>query len=172
MENDFVEDNHDNIKPQQHCNNGKIHLNNLGSKILADNFDIALDTLTWHRIFQENDALRKYNHETESNSKFLNNSSQDTLENKGKSHRNFQNLSFSFSKKTKPKYPKNLFFGHLNINSIRKKLNQFRKSYKIPLTFSSLKKVKLIPSQQLSIPEYRIFRKDRNAHGGRLLFLC
>ena len=26
------------------------------------------------------------------------------------------------------------------------------------------------PSQQFSIPEYRIFRKDRNGHGGRLLF--
>ena len=46
MENDFVCVNHDNIKPRQHCNYGAIHLNTLGSKILADNFILALNTLT------------------------------------------------------------------------------------------------------------------------------
>ena len=46
MENDFVYVNHDNIKPRQHCNYGEIHLNTLGSKILADNFILALNALT------------------------------------------------------------------------------------------------------------------------------
>ena len=87
--------------------------------ILAYNFIFALNTLTWHRISQENDAFDKDNPETESNSKFSNNLSQDTL--KGKSHINFENLIFSFLKKTKSKHPKNLFFGHVNINSIRNK---------------------------------------------------
>ena len=89
--------------------------------ILAYNFILALNTLTWHRISQENDAFDKDNPETESNSKFSNNLSQDTLKGKGKSHINFENLLFSFLKKTKSKHPKNLFFGHVNINSIRNK---------------------------------------------------
>ena len=46
MENDLVFVNHDNIKPRQHCNYGGIHLNTLGSKICADNFALALNTLT------------------------------------------------------------------------------------------------------------------------------
>ena len=71
-----------------------IHLNTPGSKILADNFILALNTLTWHRISQENNALDKDNSETESNSKFSNNLSEDTLESKSKSHRNVENLCF------------------------------------------------------------------------------
>ena len=42
-------------------------------------------------------------------------------------------------------------------------LNQFRKSFKMPLTFFLSVRVKLIPSSQ-------IFRKDRNACGIGLLF--
>ena len=71
MKNNFVYVNHDNIKSQQHCNYGGIHLNTLGSKILADNFIFALNTLTWHRISQESDTLDKDNPETESNSKIF-----------------------------------------------------------------------------------------------------
>ena len=50
---------------------------------LVERFDLALNTLTWHRISQENDALDKNNPETESNFKFWNNLSQYTLESKG-----------------------------------------------------------------------------------------
>ena len=89
--------------------------------ILAYNFILALNTLTWHRIFQENDAFDKDNSEAESNSKFSNYLSQDALKGKSKSHINFENLLFPFLKKTKSKHPKNLFFGHVNINSIRNK---------------------------------------------------
>ena len=45
-ENDFVYLNNGNIKPRQHCNHGGIHLNTLSSKILPDNFILALNTLT------------------------------------------------------------------------------------------------------------------------------
>ena len=61
----------------------------------------------------------KINPETELNSKFSNNLSQDTLKGEVKSHINFEDLLFSFLKKTKSKHPKNLFFGHVNTNSIR-----------------------------------------------------
>ena len=46
MENDFVFVNHDNMKSRQHCNYGGIHLKTLGSRILADSFILALNTLT------------------------------------------------------------------------------------------------------------------------------
>ena len=84
---------------------------------MAYNFILALNTLT----SQENGAFDKDNPEFESNSKFSNNLSQDTLKGKVKSHINFENLLFSFLKETKSKHPKNLFFGHVNINSIRNK---------------------------------------------------
>ena len=94
---------------------------------MAYNFILVLNMLTWHRISQENDAFDKDNPETESNSKFSNNLSQDTLKGKGKSHINFENLLFSFLKKTKSKRPKNLFFGHVNINSIRTSSGNYSK---------------------------------------------
>ena len=46
MENDLVYVNYDNVKPRQHCNHGRIHLKTLGSKILADNFILALNKRT------------------------------------------------------------------------------------------------------------------------------
>ena len=46
MENDFIYVNHDNIKTRHHPNYGGIHLNTLGSKILADHFVFALIMLT------------------------------------------------------------------------------------------------------------------------------
>ena len=66
MENDFVFVNHDNMKSRQHCNYGGIHLKTLGSRILADSFILALNTLTWYRSSQENDN-DKDDPETESN---------------------------------------------------------------------------------------------------------
>ena len=86
------------------------YLNTLGTKILADDFIRALNTPTWHRISQENATFDKNNPETKSNSKISKNFSQDTFEGKRKGHINFENLSFSFLKKTKSKHPKNFFF--------------------------------------------------------------
>ena len=95
------------------------------------------------------------------------------MEGKGKSHINFENLSFSFLKKAKAKHPKNLFFGHLHINSIRNKFESVQEiiqnTFDIFL-FSETKIDSSFPSQQFSILEYRIFRKDRNAFGRGLLF--
>ena len=67
--------------------------------LLADDFVLALNTLTWHKVSQENDAFDKDNPETESNSHFLNNLSKDTLEGKAKSHTNFDNFSLFLNKK-------------------------------------------------------------------------
>ena len=46
IENDLVYVNHDNIKPPRHFNYGGVHLNTAGSKILAENFIVALSRQT------------------------------------------------------------------------------------------------------------------------------
>ena len=46
IENNFIYINHDNIKPRRHCNYGGTHLNTAGSKILAENFILALSRQT------------------------------------------------------------------------------------------------------------------------------
>ena len=46
VENNFAYVNHDNIKPRKHCNCGGVHLNTAGSKILAENFILALTRQT------------------------------------------------------------------------------------------------------------------------------
>ena len=46
IENNFIYVNHGNIKPRRHCNYGGTHLNTAGSKILAENFILALSRQT------------------------------------------------------------------------------------------------------------------------------
>ena len=46
VENNFAYVNRGNIKPRQHCNYGGVHLNTAGSKILAENFILALSRQT------------------------------------------------------------------------------------------------------------------------------
>ena len=94
------------------------------------------------------------------------------MEGKGKSHIHFENLFIFFLKRTKSKPPKNLYFRHLNINSIRNKFDSVQEiiqnTFHIFL-FTKTKTDSSFPSQQFSIPEYQIFQKDRNAHEGGLL---
>ena len=59
-----------------------------------------------YHAFNLDDALDKDNPENESNSKFSNNLSQDTLEGKGSSRIHLKFSPLSFSKKTKSKHPK------------------------------------------------------------------
>ena len=143
------------------------HLNTAGSKILAENFILALRRQTWLGIVRDNDALIGNVSETESNSETAKYLSEDALQSKSDSHENDENISVPFLKKII------LFFGQLNVNSIRNKLESVQEiiqnnfdiclvwETKIDLSFSN---------QQFCIPEYRIFRKDRNARGGGLIF--
>ena len=52
VENNFAYVNHDNIKPRKHCNCGGVHLNTAGSKILAENFILALTRQTWLELYK------------------------------------------------------------------------------------------------------------------------
>ena len=106
------------------------------------NIQFALTTSLLHTRIVITD---KDNPETESSFKFLNNLSQDTLEGKGKSNINFENLSFFFLKKTKSKHPKNFIFEYLNINSIRNKFESFQKIIQDTFDFFLFSETIIVP---------------------------
>ena len=113
--NNFAYVNHDHIQPRQHCNYGGVHLNNTAdSKILTENFILTLSRQTWQGIIRDNDALIGNVSETESSSGTTKYLPDDSLEVK-------VIISFPFLKKIRSKHPKNLFFGQLNVNSMRNK---------------------------------------------------
>ena len=88
-------------------------------------------------------------------------------------HENDENISFLFLKKIRSKHPKNLFFGQLNVNSIRNKFESVQEIVQNTFDIFLVCETKIdssFPNQQFCIPEYRIFRNDRNACGGGLLF--
>ena len=95
------------------------------------------------------------------------------MESKSDNHDNNENISFPFLKKIQSEHPKNLIFRQLNVNSIRNKFESvheiIQNTFDIFLACET-KTDSSFPNQQFCIPEYRIFRKDRNARGGRLLF--
>ena len=72
--------NHGNIKPWQHCNYACVHLNTVGSEILAENFILALSTQTWLKIIQDNDVLIENVSEAELNSELAKISAVDNME--------------------------------------------------------------------------------------------
>ena len=111
VENNFVYVKHDSIKPRQHCNYGGVHLNTAGSKILAENFILALTRQTWLGIIQDSDVLIENGSETESNSEIAKCLPEDTLESKSDDHDNDKNIPFPLLKKIKSEHPKNLIFG-------------------------------------------------------------
>ena len=91
------------------------------SKILAENFILALSRQTWPGIIQDNDALIENASESKSNSEIAKYLPENSLESKRDNHDNDENISFPFLKKIMPEHPKNSFFGQLNVNSIRNK---------------------------------------------------
>ena len=71
---------------------------------------------------------------------------------------------FAYVCQHKHTHPKNLFYGYLNVNSIRNKI-----TFDIFL-ISETKIDDSFPSAQFQIEGYKSFRKDRDAFGGGLLF--
>ena len=92
---------------------------------------------------------------------------------KSDNHSNDEYYSFPFLRKIKSEHPKILFFGQLNVNSIRKKFESVQKIIQNTFDIFLACETKIdssFPNQQFCIPEYRIFRKDPNARGGSILF--
>ena len=82
------------------------------------------------------------------------------MESKSDSHENDENISFPFLKKITSKHPKNLFFGQLNVNSIRNKFESVQEIVQDTFDIFLVCETKIDSSfsnQQLCIPEYRIF---------------
>ena len=72
------------------------------------------------------------------------------------------------------KHIKNLFFGHLNIKSLRKKREYLEPLIRNHVDIFLVSETKLDSSSlgsEYTIPGYMLFRKDRNQHGGALFFL-
>ena len=68
--------------------------------------------------------------------------------------------------------PKNPIIGHLNVNSIRNKTDSIKTIINRNLDILLLTETKLddsFPDNQFTIEGYRLFRKDRNSHGGGLI---
>ena len=151
MKNNFVYVNHDNIKPRQHFSYGGFHLNTAGSKIVAENFILALSRQTWLGIIQDNDALIENVSETEPRSEIAKYFPEDSLESKSDNHENYENISFSFLKKIKSEHPKNLFFRQFNVNSIRNKSESVQEINQNTFDFFFVPvRLKLIPLSQIN----------------------
>ena len=83
------------------------------------------------------------------------------------------NKDESCLKKLRAKHPKNILFGHLNINSLRNKFEYLEESIKSMFDIFIVSECKLdlsIPHTQFQIANFTMFRKDRNKNGGGLLF--
>ena len=72
------------------------------------------------------------------------------------------------------KHIKNLFFGHLNINSLRNKREFPEPLIKNHFDIFLVSEAELdssFPGSEFTIPAYRLFRKDRNQHGGLIFYV-
>ena len=81
--------------------------------------------------------------------------------------------AFTSTKSIKAKHPKNLFFGHLNVNSIRNKFVSIEKLIKGTFDIFLISETKTddsFPNAQFKIEGYKTFRKDRDVFRGGLLF--
>ena len=99
--------------------------------------------------------------------KLGNSESQQCIRKNDSSAEAFKNLQ-----KMKRKKPKNIFLGHLNINSIKNKFEFVWESIKDTFDLFLVSASKLdssFPAGQFSIPGYRIVRKDCDRNGGGLL---
>ena len=71
------------------------------------------------------------------------------------------------------KHPKNVFLGHLNVNSLQNKFESLNKLIKDTFDIFHVSEGKLdfsFPDNKFLIPGYRIVSKDRKKNGGGILF--
>ena len=76
-------------------------------------------------------------------------------------------------KKLRTKYPKNILFRHLNINSLRNKFEYLEETFKNMFDVFLISECKLylsFPDTQFQVANYNMFQKDRNKNDSVLLF--
>ena len=80
--------------------------------------------------------------------------------------------AFQSVQKHRLQNPKNKVIGHLNVNSLRNKFEAVEKlvQNKVDICFLSETKIdETSPNQQFMINGFKLFRIDRNCHGGGVL---
>ena len=80
-----------------------------------------------------------------------------------KNKRNLQNF-----KGLRNKHPKNVFLGHLNVNSLRNKFESLNELIKDIFLWSESKLDSSSSDSQFLVPGYRIVKKGQNKNGGVL----
>ena len=71
------------------------------------------------------------------------------------------------------KNPKNVILGHLNVNSLRSKIEAVEELMRNNIDISLFSETKLneaFPNQQFKISGYKMFGRDRNKYGGGIMF--
>ena len=82
-------------------------------------------------------------------------------------------VTFKTLRGLRRKHPKNVFLGHLNVNSLRNKFESLNELIKDTFDIFLVSESKLdssFPDSQFSIPGYHIVREDRNKNGKGILF--
>ena len=136
------------INPGKHLNRSGLHLNHLGTPILTVNFLNVLNSLDSEQWLKSK-------------------GSKNSDKNSGKSEA-LNEVTF-----LRRKFTKNLFFGHLNVNSVKNKFEALEFLIKDKFDVFLVSESKLdssFPEAQFKIPGYRIFRQDRDKYGGGLMF--
>ena len=122
-----------------------MHLNHLCTKILTVNFLNVLNSLDSEQWLKSK-------------------GSKNSDKTSGKSEVTFLRRKFTI----------NLFFGHLNVNSVRNKFEALefliKDNFDVFLVSES-KHDSSFPEAQFKISGYRIFRHDRDKYGGGLMFI-
>ena len=145
---------HGNIRPRYDCNYDGLHFNDKGATLFTENILSALKKVARQQSVKVNSSSKSF-------------SDCDNIRAKGN--------VFTSTKSIKAKDAKILFFGHLNVNSIRNKFASIQELIKRTFDIFLISETKIdgsFPNAQFKIEGYRkrSFRKDRDAFGGGHLF--
>ena len=132
---------HGNIRTRYHCSYDGLHLNDKGVTLFTKNILSALNKVARTQSVKVNSSSKSF-------------SDSDNVRAKGK--------AFTSTKSIKAKQPKNLFFGHLNVNSIRNKFVSIQELIKITVDIFLISETRIDDSftnAQFKIECYKSFRK-------------
>ena len=133
---------HGNIRTRYHWTYDGLHLNDKGATLFTEDILSALNKVARPQSVKENSSSKSF-------------SDYDNLRAKGN--------AFMSTKSIKAKHPKNLFFGHLNVNSIRNKFVSIQELIKRTFDIFLIIETKIddsFPNAQFKIEGYKSFRKD------------
>ena len=113
---------HGNIRTRYHCSYDGLHLNDKDATLFTENILSALNKVAWPQSVKVNSSSKSF-------------SDYDNIRAKGN--------AFTSTKGIKAKHPKNLFFGHLNVNSIRNKFVSIEELIKITFDIFLISETKI-----------------------------